>query len=177
MTSTQLAGEKKEDKRKLYFFIGGVFIFSIFSFWLTSQDSFIKVVQPLLNLYTYLSSKILNIFGYATSARAEYLSGPVFSLEVKKGCDAIAPMILLVLSILFFPAPFKSKPKAILYGIGLLFLLNLVRIISLYLVKLYVPSIFDFMHTDLWQIVFIVFTLYLWLRWLRKESNPAHVQN
>lgn len=176
MSSTGPQAGQVGDKRKLYLFIGGVFIFSIFSFWLTSQDFFLKIVQPLLNLYTYLSSVILNIFGYGTSARQEYLTGQGFSLEVKKGCDAIAPMILLVLSIAFFPAPFKSKPKAILTGIGLLFLLNLIRIISLFLVKIYAPGIFDFMHTDFWQIVFIVFTLYLWLRWLRRESPPAHVE-
>ena len=176
MSSSTSVGTNSQDKRKLYIFIAGVFIFSIFSFWITSQEFFLSIVQPLLNLYTYLSSKILNIFGYNTAARAEYLSGPGISLEVKKGCDAIAPMLLLVLSISFFPAPFKTKPKAILVGIGLLFLLNLVRIISLYLVKQYVPSIFDFMHTDIWQIVFIVFTLFLWLRWLKTQSSPAHVE-
>ena len=161
-------------KKKIYFFIGGVFLLSIFSFWFTNQDYFTSIVQPLLNVYTKISSFILNLFGYQTSARNEILSSPEFSLEVKKGCDAVAPMILYTLSILFFPSPFKGKLKAIGIGILWLFLLNIVRIVTLFFTKKYYPESFDFVHTELWQIMFIVFTMFLWLRWLKGHiaKNP-----
>ena len=152
-------------------FILSILIFGIFSFWLTSQDFFDKLAQPLLNLYATISNWMLIALGQGTRASSESIFSSDFSIQIKKGCDAIAPMILYTLSILFFPVKWKYKPKGILIGIALLFALNIFRIVTLYLTGKYIPAIFDTMHTDIWQILFIVFTLYLWLVWLRKVNN------
>ena len=164
--------ENWKKNKQSYAFIGSILIFGIFSFWLTAQDSFDKYAQPLLNVYADISNFILNIFGQETRASGESIFSSEFSIQIKKGCDAIAPMILYTLSILFFPVAFKKKPKGILIGLALLFLLNIIRIVTLYLTGKYAYPIFDMMHTDVWQILFIVFTLYLWLRWLRSVNKP-----
>lgn len=163
--------EKWEKNKKSYMFIFSILVFGIFSFWLTSQEFFDKLAQPLLNLYATISNWILLALGQGTRASSESIFSSDFSIQIKKGCDAIAPMILYTLSIIFFPVKWKFKPKGILVGIALLFALNIVRIVTLYLTGKYIPSIFDMMHTDIWQILFIVFTLYLWLVWLRKVNE------
>ena len=163
--------DKWEKNKKSYIFILSILIFGVFSFWLTSQEFFDKLAQPLLNFYATISNWILIVLGQGTRASSESIFSSEFSIQIKKGCDAIAPMILYTLSILFFPVKWKHKPKGILIGIALLFLLNILRIVSLYLTGKYIPSIFDMMHTDIWQILFIIFTLYLWLVWLRKVND------
>lgn len=172
--------ESKLKKHKSsYLFIGGVFLFSIFSFWVTDQDFFKGISDAILRTYASISSVIINIFGFDTKVVNENIIGQGFSLEIKKGCDAIAPMILYTLSILFFPTSFKTKPKAIGIGLLLMFILNIIRIVTLYAIREYFPSIFDIMHTDVWQIIFIAFTMFLWLRWLKQimsEKTLSHVE-
>ena len=163
--------EKWEKNKKSYMFIFSILVFGIFSFWLTSQESFDKFAQPLLNVYATISNWILLALGQGTRASSESIFSSDFSIQIKKGCDAVAPMILYTLSIVFFPVKWKFKPRGILIGIALLFALNIVRIVTLYLTGKYIPSVFDIMHTDIWQILFIVFTLYLWLVWLRKVNT------
>lgn len=167
--------EKWEKNKKSYMFIFSILVFGLFSFWLTSQEFFDKLAQPLLNLYATISNWILLALGQGTRASSESIFSSDFSIQIKKGCDAIAPMILYTLSILFFPVKWKFKPKGILIGVLLLFLLNILRIVTLYLTGKYIPSIFDMMHTDIWQILFIVFTLYLWLVWLRKVNEQEQI--
>lgn len=168
---TQRWKDRWAKNKKSYMFIISILVFGIFSFWLTSQEFFDVLAQPLLNLYANISNWFLIILGQGTRASSESIFSSEFSIQIKKGCDAIAPMILYTLSILFFPVKWKHKPKGILIGILLLFSLNIVRIVTLYLTGKYIPSIFDMMHTDIWQILFIVFTLYLWLIWLRKVNT------
>jgi exosortase/archaeosortase family protein len=167
---TQRWKDRWAKNKKSYMFIISILVFGIFSFWLTSQEFFDVLAQPLLNLYANISNWILLILGQGTRASSESIFSSDFSIQIKKGCDAIAPMILYTLSILFFPVKWKHKPKGILIGILLLFALNILRIVTLFLTGKYIPSIFDMMHTDIWQILFIVFTLYLWLIWLRKVN-------
>ena len=167
---TQRWKDRWAKNKKSYMFIISILVFGIFSFWLTSQEFFDVLAQPLLNLYATISNWMLIILGQGTRASSESIFSSDFSIQIKKGCDAIAPMILYTLSILFFPVKWKHKPKGILIGILLLFTLNIIRIVTLYLTGKYIPSIFDMMHTDIWQILFIVFTLYLWLIWLRKVN-------
>lgn len=166
--------DKWEKNKTSYLFILSILVFGIFSFWLTSRPFFESISQPILNIYADISNGILNVLGQQTKANNENIYSSDFSIQIKKGCDAIAPMILYTLSILFFPVAFKHKPKGILIGLLLLFVLNIVRIVSLYLTGKYVHSLFEIMHTDVWQIIFIVFTLYLWLIWLKKVTqNPV----
>ena len=157
-----------------YVFIAGIVILGIFSFWLTSRDWFESFAQPLLNTYASISNGILNLLGQKTSSSGETIYSGSFSIQIKKGCDAIAPMILYTLAILFFPVPFKYKPKGLLIGIVLIFVLNIIRIVTLFLTGKYVRSLFDIMHTDVWQIIFIIFTLYIWLVWLKHVTAKSN---
>ncbi|GAG21353.1 unnamed protein product [marine sediment metagenome] len=50
-------------------------------------------------------------------------------------------------------------------GCSLLLVLNLVRIVTLYLTGLYYRSLFDMMHLDVWQAAFIVLAILFWAGW------------
>jgi exosortase/archaeosortase family protein len=45
--------------------------------------------------------------------------------------------------------------------------LNIVRLVTLFLAGVYLPSIFEFLHTDFWQACFVFMPLALWLAWVR----------
>jgi len=83
------------------------------------------------------------------------------------GCDALEPSALFIAAVLAFPAPVLLKIAGILIGTFCLLFLNLVRIVSLFLIGVYYPDVFDVLHLDIWQILFILLTLVFFLIWLQ----------
>ena len=66
-------------------------------------------------------------------------------------------------------------------GAAALFVINLVRIISLFYIGSAYPDFLDLAHFFLWQLFMIVLTIGLWLLWTvkivhthKEGSNPAH---
>jgi exosortase H (IPTLxxWG-CTERM-specific) len=113
-----------------------------------------------------LSGYILKFLGQDITVRGVSISSPAFSITVKQGCDAIEPTALFICAVLAFPAAFPKKIAGIVAGTLLLAILNLVRIVTLFLVGLYLPSVFELMHADVWQGLFIFIAILFWVLWL-----------
>jgi exosortase H (IPTLxxWG-CTERM-specific) len=125
-----------------------------------------------------LSGYILKFIGQDITVGDASIFSPGFSITIKQGCDAIEPTALFICAVLAFPAAFPKKIAGIVAGTLLLAILNLVRIVTLFLVGLYLPSVFELMHADVWQGLFIFFAISLWglwLLWIGKSQVP--VQN
>jgi len=162
-----------KDRLPVLKFIGGFFIFTILFYLITDADWFDKVRAPLITAYTYFSSFFLSIFGFGTYSSGSILSNGDFSVDVQEGCDAVVPTILFMTAVLVFPTSWKHKFKGLLYGVPALFAINLIRIISLFLIGLYIPKLFDFMHVEFWQAVFILATVLIFIFWLRKSKGTG----
>jgi len=164
----------KESKKPMILYSIFVVLFSLILFAITNQSWFESISDPISGFYAKASSALINIFGAKTSVDGLMLGSDDFSMSIKKGCDAIAPMILYSMAILAFPVALKLKWKSILTGIGALAVLNIIRICSLYFVgKDGNKGLFDIMHEDIWPIVFIVFTLFLWLMWMKSVFSKT----
>lgn len=114
-----------------------------------------------------VSGAILSFLGLDITVAGGTISSPDFSVEVYAGCDGIEPIALFVCAVLAFPAAFLKKIPAIIAGTLLLAILNFVRVVSLFLIGVYFPKAFLFMHLDVWQAVFILFAIVFWILWLR----------
>ncbi len=173
--SVQSTSEWSERKPVLIF--AGSFLLICLTFYLiTNMAWFSSFRAPILSVYSSISAALLNIFGYGVTATGELLSSADFSVSIEEGCDAIAPAILYAVSVAIFPIAWKARWKGLLFGLLAIFVLNIIRIVSLYLTGIYIPSLFDFMHVDFWQAIFIVFTVGIWIYWMRWASgisNPA----
>ncbi len=132
-----------------------------------------------LRLSAAVSSSVLGVLGEETQRIDMMVASPRFSVNIRRGCDAIEPSVLLVAAILAFPVPFRGKWPGILVGVLAVQLLNLIRIVSLYYTGVFYPKAFDMMHIEIWQPVFILMVLLFWLIWvfwtLRRLSVEADV--
>ena len=79
--------------------------------------------------------------------------------------------------ILIFPASRKQKVTGLVWGVGVLAVLNLFRIAALYLAGLYFSkTVFEILHI---QGGFIIFTmisvllLFTWMNWVAGQSLKA----
>ncbi|MCX6231289.1 MAG: exosortase H [Bacteroidetes bacterium] len=147
-----------------------------YSLWFTSFFEN-NVQHYIIKINATISNFILNIFGQHTKTMGDMIYSSSFSISIKRGCDAVEAMALFTSVLLAFPAPWKSKLIGLTGGLFMLFLLNLVRIISLFLTGIYFPKAFEIMHIEVWQVLFIFFALGLWIFWIQKITKQIkHVE-
>jgi exosortase H (IPTLxxWG-CTERM-specific) len=161
--------------------IFGLIMLAFYAFWLT--DFFKEhILYPWIVFNTHVSGFILNILGQQVQVNGDVISSIHFAVAVKQGCDAIEPTMLFVAGVIAFPAFIRNKMLGLLAGTVFLFGMNIIRIVSLYLIGRYAtPELFEFMHIEVWQIIFIFLAMiawFLWLRWAIKDlKREQEIQN
>ena len=132
-----------------------------------SMTSFFKstALPAYLRVNADASGFILRALGQQVSVADTHLASSKFSLTVKRGCDAVDPSALFVAGVLASPVGLWLKLPGLLIGTLLLMVLNLVRIVSLYYVGAYFPRVFETVHLDVWQAVFVFLAILFWALW------------
>ncbi len=156
---------KKEKHPVLKFII--TFGICITLFYIIYSTKFFEenIAIPFLNLQANFSSSILNIFGFGTTIKSNIISGSDQVLSIQRGCDGIEPIALFTIGVLLVPFSMKTKLPGIAFGIISLSLLNIIRIIGLFIIKLYQPQLFDPLHIHGGYSIFIIVTVLLWIVW------------
>ncbi|MGB0715908.1 MAG: exosortase H [Phycisphaerae bacterium] len=124
-----------------------------------------KLIPQYLRGWAQVSAQVLNVFGENAKVYGSAISSPRFSVNIKRGCDAVQPTILFVCAVLASPVAISSKIPGLLFGLLFIMAMNLVRVISLFYIGIYMNSWFDIMHHDVWQLLFILFSIAAWGTW------------
>lgn len=91
-----------------------------------------------------------------------------FTLAVGLGCEAFDVTILAMVGILCFPSVWRVRLIGALFVGSLIQGINVLRLTSLFLVGLYGPEYFDFVHYNLWQVVLVLCVIGAWWLWLTR---------
>ena len=149
-----------------FLLIFGVLI-AVFYVFIAFSSFYSKRFVPLHHhLIAKVSGYVLAILGQEITVTGKSISSSRFSVNIVRGCDAVEAIALYVCAVLAFPLPFLKKLSGIIAGTLLLLILNLIRIVSLFLIGAYSTRIFDLMLIDVWQALFIFFAVLLWILWL-----------
>lgn len=125
-----------------------------------------------------LSGVILTLLGQDIKVIKDTISSPAFSVNIRHGCDAVEPTALFIFAVIAFPAPFFRKIPGIVAGVLFLAIVNIIRIVSLFMIGVYFPKAFHTMHVDVWQALFILFAIVSWVVWaLWAGKSKAGVQD
>jgi len=125
-----------------------------------------------VKVYANLGNTILKLFGFDTTVtESTHIKSALFDMNIGKGCDAVFPTFLFMAAIMIYPTDFSNKWKWLLIGPFAFALLNLVRLISLYILGAYAPNFFEFAHTEFWQAGFIGISILAWFYWLLTILN------
>jgi exosortase H (IPTLxxWG-CTERM-specific) len=127
------------------------------------------------HLIAQTSGLLLTALGQRVVTTGASICSAEFSVSIVRGCDAVEPIALFVCGILAFPAPLCRKILGVAVGISLLLISNLARIVSLFLIGLYSPRLFEVVHVDVGQAFFVFFTLLLWILWLLWATNAPTI--
>ncbi len=159
-------------------FIGVIVLFYLFY----ASDAYANYVRdPLLAVQSSIAGFFINLLGYTPAIEGNRLMDPGgFSMSIAKGCDGIEATMLFLAAILVFPLSFRLKWPGLLIGLGILFVVNIIRLIVLYLVGVNMSeAAFEFMHLHGGLILFTIISISIWLLWIdwafrkQKETNAT----
>jgi len=112
-----------------------------------------------------ISSGILNLFGQNTIVAGTTVQSSVFGITVVTACTGVFITGLFLIAVIAFPARWTSKIIGAGIGIVGIFLVNIVRLVSLYFIGVHWPGFLDQAHQLIWQSLLIVIAVALWLLW------------
>lgn len=90
-----------------------------------------------------------------------------FSVTITNGCDSVELTLLVVVAMLCFPVAWRWRLAGAVSAIGLIALLNFVRIVSLWIIGVCWNGAFDFAHFSVWPFVLVCGAIAVFASWLR----------
>ncbi len=98
-----------------------------------------------------------------------------FRFSVVPDCGALPSMAIFVAAMLAFPTRWWKRLVGIAAGLPLLYGINVVRLVCLGLIGAYYEGgpEFDFAHHYVWQGIYIVFVVAIWMVWVEVLVKPG----
>jgi exosortase/archaeosortase family protein len=99
-------------------------------------------------------------------------------MDVVSECSAVYVLILFAAAVMAFPTTWRARGRGLLIGLPCLFVVNLLRLVSLGVVIRFRASLLPLFHEYLWQVLFIFVVAGLYLFWIerivpRAATRPA----
>ena len=129
-------------------------------------------VVPYTGLIAKVSGHTLALLGEDMTIDGVVLRSPRFAVTIYNGCNGLITSLIFVSGVLAFPASLRAKALGVVGGLLAIQAINLVRIVSLFYIGIYMPSLFNESHIFIWQTIVILFGVTLWLLWARRFAAP-----
>ena len=130
------------------------------------------VIEPFTAGVAKASGATLKLLGQGTTMQGTVIRNPRFAVNIQNGCNGVEAMLIYFAAVLAFPAPWKSRLVGLVLGFVAIQLVNLVRVVALFLTGVYFPKLFDSSHTVVWQTVVILSGVVLWIVWANRFAGP-----
>ena len=157
------------------------FIFTlIYKFYLNQFNADNKEVDGITEFVAHQTKNTLVFFGkdceirkheFEASFKVIYFNN--YLARIIEGCNAISVIILFASFVFAFSAKFKNTFFFILFGSGLIFLLNILRIALLTIGLYNYPEYEEFLHNIVFPVVIYGVVFVLWIIWVIKFSAYA----
>jgi len=105
------------------------------------------------------------------------VTSKVFSAEIITECTAIFPIMIFLAAVIAYPSRWKQKLWGIVLGVPAIVFVNLIRLVSLFYIGYWFPSIFETAHLLVWQSLIIFFAVLFWLVWVELFVHRGQVQH
>ena len=151
---------------RLYLSFGGMIILFVIAFHIQAVHN--NVVVPFTSFVASCCGLLMNIFGAGSDVSGNNLFTVNFRINVVDGCNGIYATAILLSGIIAYPSKIKHKLYGIVLGVLAIFILNLIRVISLFYLGQYFPDIFQEVHVYVWQPIIILWAIFIWDFWSRK---------
>jgi exosortase H (IPTLxxWG-CTERM-specific) len=167
-----LAGPKSKDRIAWRFAI--VFFLLVISLSLMLEIPWIQqnVVLPYTATVAHLCAVLLAPMIQGVEVTQTIIRSSPFTVDIRRGCDGVVASIILASAFVAYPMAWRRRIWGMLLGFLLVQILNLVRIVGLFLLKTSgSEQIFDFFHTYVSQFVVIALVMVFWIYWIGRART------
>ncbi len=146
----------------------------IYGLWISSYN---HMVDPFTITVTKHSASLLNFLGEETSTKLKTNTAAIsimnssgVSISVFEGCNGINVMIVFVAFLFAFGGQRKKIIWFLPLGIIIIYLANLIRVMTLYYVAEYWATYFYYVHKYVLTAFLYLIVFALWWVWIEKVS-------
>jgi exosortase H (IPTLxxWG-CTERM-specific) len=164
------------NKRQTRFLLRFFGLLALFYVVITPKPVDENVVMPFTRGIAVVSTSVLNMLGEGVVRNGTLISNRAFAVDIKNGCNGLEALVFLCAAIFAFDAPFRSRMIGVAIGAVIVEVLNLMRVVTLFLIGRYRPELFETFHLAVWQAVIFgaaVFTFIAWTARQRTHAAPA----
>jgi exosortase H (IPTLxxWG-CTERM-specific) len=128
------------------------------------------VIEPFTGVIARASGVALRGLGQPVVRTGTLLRSPRFGVNIRNGCNGVEAMVILLAAIVAFPASWRARLAGLAIGGAAIQVVNLVRVVALFLTGAYLPRFFDAAHTVVWQSLVILSAVVIWILWARRVA-------
>lgn len=143
-------------------FAGCYLLFSI------SPGIRLGVIKPYTEFLAKAVASIVNLFGAGAMAAGATVYSPRYTIDIAMGCDGVEASCLYVAGVLAFPTSWRARLIGLAFGVPLIHAINLARLVGLYYVGVYLPSVVDEVHVYIAQTIVILLSTAILIFWLER---------
>ncbi|MFN3414555.1 MAG: exosortase H [Thermoanaerobaculum sp.] len=132
-----------------------------------------QLVEPYTAFIAQEAAVVLRLFGVEAHAAGMTLSSPRFSVAIYNGCNGLEASIVLFSGILAFPSRWRWKALGVVFGLLVIHVVNLVRVLSLFGLGMVKREWFSTFHNVIWQVVIVVLAVALLVVWAQYGKSRA----
>ena len=115
------------------------------------------------------------VMGFPVQIRGTNLGSGAFVVDVSPACSAAVPMMIYMSAVLAYPASRRAKLLGAVIGFGVIYAVNLVRVVSLFLIGLLASQYFHDTHVYVAQALVVCIAVATWLFWAGRFADaPGH---
>ncbi len=127
-----------------------------------------ELVLPFTRLIAWLTVALLKAAGGQAWVSEAVVGVPHFSVEIKNNCNAIYEIGLYTAAVWAYPASVRARLTGTVLGAGVLYAVNLGRVLSLLALGRAWPWGFEVAHTYVWQALFLAVVAVCWVGWVSR---------
>ncbi|MCP3979738.1 MAG: exosortase H [bacterium] len=128
------------------------------------------VHDPLCRFTASTARPLLSLVGDASVAgRRLVFDGD--GAVIGEACNGVVPALIYLSAVLAFPSRWRDKLKGLALGIPAIFVINLVRVVTLMMLQAHRPEILDQVHIYVWQALVIALSMAVWVYWVERFTG------
>ncbi len=122
---------------------------------------------PVSRLVALTTVPVLSLLGEVTLV-GTYLTFDGYRAVVVEACNGVLPTYIFLAAVCAFPSRWRDKLWGALLGIPLIYLINVIRVISLMVLGASRPDLVERIHIDVWQTAVVILAMGIWIFWAER---------
>jgi exosortase family protein XrtF len=149
----------------------------LYLLWFPLYDNYLsEIIDPwLTQRITLDTATILNLIGYKVHVLIQHTYGSLGyenkSLGIAYMCNGLILWVVFILFILSYTGPIKHKLWFIPLGVIGIYIINVLRCVSLVIIHIHKPEYLAFNHKYTFTLAVYSFIILLWAIWINYFCN------